>query len=236
MNNEQRIEEKVTEKKSFWLVVKEKLGYFYSEFIKFPAYILAHPLKGFYQFKVEKRAKLSVAITFMIVLVFFNILSFQYAGFEVNFNELRDLNSLAEISYIVAPILLFTVANWSITTLFDGKGKMKEIFLMICYSLYPMIWASAIGLVLSNVLTGEEITFYGVTYGIGAFLLFYMIFFGMISIHEYGLGKNIVTLLFTIIAAGVIVFVLILGYDLFQKMYGFLYTLYEEITLRDLLG
>lgn len=236
MNNEQRIEEKVTEKKDFWLSVKEKLRYFYREFIKFPAHILAHPLKGFYEFKEEKRAKVSVAITFMIVLVFINILSFQFSGFEVNQNELKDLNSLAEIAYIVAPIILFTIANWSITTLFDGKGKMKEIFLMICYSLYPMIWASVFGLILSNVLTGDELAFYAVSLAIGGFALFYMIFFGMISIHEYGLGKNIITLFFTIIAAAVIVFVLILGYDLFQKMYGFLFQLYEEITLRDLLG
>ena len=235
MNNEQHIERKIEEKKDFWLVVKEKLSYFYREYVKFPAFILAHPLKGFYEFKEEKRAKVSVAITFMIVLVVLNILSFQYAGFEVNQNELKDLNSIAEILYIIAPIILFTVANWSITTLFDGKGKMKDIFLMICYSLFPMIWATALSIILSNFLTGDELAFYGLTLAIGGFLMLYMIFFGMISIHEYGLGKNVLTILATLLAAGIIVFVMILGFDLFQKMYGFLYTLYEEITLRDLL-
>ena len=231
MNNEQ----KIVEKKFSWSSITDKLGYFYREYIKFPAYILAHPLKGFNEFKAEKRAKVSVAITFMVVLVILNILSFQLTGYEVNKNELKDLNSIAEILYIVAPILLFTVANWSVTTLFDGKGKMKEIFLMICYSLYPLLWSTVIGIILSNVLTGDELAFYDITLGLGAFLTGYMIFFGMISIHEYGLGKNVVTILFTILAAAVIVFVLILTYDLFQKMYGFLYTIYEEITLRNLL-
>lgn len=230
MNNET-----IIEKKNFWGVVKEKLAYFYAEFIKFPAYILAHPLKGFYEFKVEKRAKVHVAVTFMVLLVILNILSFQFSGFEVNENELKDLNSIAEILYIVAPIILITVANWAVTTLFDGKGRMKEIFLMIGYSLFPLIWATALGIVLSNVLTGDEIAFHGLTLTIGAVLMFYMVFVGMISIHEYGLGKNVITIIVTIIAAAIIIFVLILAFDLFQKMYGFLYTLYEEITLRDLL-
>lgn len=220
---------------NFWDKVRTKLKYFVDEFIKFPAYMLSHPLKAYEQFKREKRAKMSVAITFILVLVLLNILSFQYAGFEVNDNELKDLNSFAEILYIIAPILLFTVANWSVTTLFDGKGKMKEIFMMICYSLYPMIWASAIGLVLSNFLTGEELAFYYLVMGVGAFLMAYLVFTGMIVIHEYGLAKCVLTLIATVIAAGVIIFILILFYDLFQKMYGFIYTIYQEITLRDLL-
>jgi hypothetical protein len=57
----------------------------------------------------------------------------------------------------------------------------------------------------------------------------------MISIHEYGLIKCILTILGTLLAASIIIFVLLLSYDLFQRMYGFLYTVYREITLRDLI-
>jgi|SRR5690554_4679797 len=221
--------------KNSWPKIKSKLKYFYEEFIKFPAYLLSHPLKGFEEFKREKRAKMSVAITFIIILIFLNILAFQFSGFEVNQNELKDLNSFAEITYILAPIFLFTIANWSVTTLFDGKGTMKEIFLMISYSLYPLIWSSALNLILSNFLTGEELAIYYLISGVGMFLMGYLIFAGMISIHEYGVAKNITTILVTVLAAAIIVFGLILFYDLFQKMYGFLYTIYQEITLRDLI-
>lgn len=221
--------------KNFWVELKKKLTYIVDEYIKFPAYILSHPLKGYEQFKREKRAKLSVAITYIVLLVLLNILSFQYSGFEINDNELKDLNTFAEISYIVLPILLFTVANWSVTTLFDGKGKMKEIFLMVCYSLYPLIWATALGLILSNVFTGEELAFYSLVMGLGVFLMAYMVFTGMISIHEYGLGQCILTVLATILAIAIMIFIILLGYDLFRKMYGFVYTIYQEITLRELI-
>jgi hypothetical protein len=215
--------------------LKKGWGVFVSEYIKFPVYIMLHPLKGFEEFKRGKRGSMKVSIVFIIVLVLLNILSFQYTGFELNNNDIRDLNSIAEIIYIIAPIILITISNWSVTTLADGKGKMKDIFMMISYSLFPMIWATGFALILSNFLTGDEIAFYGLTLSIGSFLMGYMVFFGMISIHEYGLFKCIITILGTLLAASIIVFVLLLSYDLFQRMYGFLYTLYREITLRDLI-
>jgi hypothetical protein len=220
--------------KNFWDKTKITLKYIKEEYIKFPLYILAHPLKGFEIFKREKRAKTSVAITFIVILVLLNILSFQYSGFEVNDNEIKDLNSIAEITYIVGVIALITIANWAVTTLFDGKGTMKDIFLMVSYSLFPLIWATGIGIVLSRVLTGEELAIYGLIIATGGFMTAYMVFLGMISIHEYGLGKCLLTILFTIIAAAIIIFVFLLCFNLFQMMYGFLYTIYQEITLRSI--
>lgn len=222
-------------KPSFMDKVKSSLVYIKEEYIKFPLYILSHPLKGFDIFKREKRAKTSVAIVFVILLILLNILWIQYAGFEVNDFEIKDLNSISEIIYIVGIVGLLTISNWSVTTLFDGKGKMKDIFLMICYSLYPMIWANAIGIILSQILTGEELAVYSLVMALGTFLTCYMIFMGMISIHEYGLGKCLLTILFTIIAAAIIVFILLLSYNLFQTIYGFFYTIYQEITLRNII-
>lgn len=221
--------------KNFLSKVKSSLIYIREEYIKFPLYLLSHPLKGFELFKREKRAKTSVAVVFIVLLVLLNILSFQYSGFEVNDNDIKDLNSIAEITYIVGVVVLLTVANWSVTTLFDGKGRMKDIFQMIGYSIFPLLWSTAAGIILSNVLTGEELGIYTLVVSIGGILTGYMVFMGMISIHEYGLGKNILTILFTIAAAAIILFVLLLAFNLFQTMYGFLYTIYQEITLRNLI-
>lgn len=218
----------------FWTKVKAFLKFVHEEFIKFPTYILLHPLKGYDLFKREKRAKMNVAVWFIIIAIIVQILKFQYEGFLVNNNSIQDLNALAQITYIVSPIILFVVANWSITTLFDGKGKLREIFMMVCYSLFPFIITGIIGIFLSNVLTLEEIAMYYLVTGVGVFLLGYMVFFGLISLHEYGLGKVIVTIIVTVVALAVILFIMLLGFDLFQKIYGFIYTIYREVALRYL--
>lgn len=216
--------------------VLKKLGKFIvDDCIKLPTYILCHPLKGFEEFKRYKKGKMSVALVFVVLTILVNILSFQYNGFLINQNNLKDLNSIEQIAYVAGAIIVVTVANWSVTTLFDGKGNMKEIFMMVCYCLYPFIWANGVGIILSNILTEDEMAVHTLVIGLGVILLCYMFFFGIISIHEYGLVQCLLTILFTIVAALVVLFACLLFFDLFQRMYGFAYTLYREITLRELL-
>src|SRR5690606_6694949 len=147
-------------------------------------------------------------------------------------NDPNDLNTFKEIALVIFPIILFTVSNWSITTLFDGKGKMREIYMMVCYALFPMLWTETIGLIFSNYITADEVGFYYLIIGIGSFLTGYLIFFGLISIHEYGVLKCIGSIVGTAIAILVILFVMILAFDLFQQIYTFFYTIYREISLR----
>jgi len=221
-----------TEVLSFWGKVKKFFRFVYEEGIRFPAYILIHPLKGFDMFKREKRAKASIAISFVIILCLLQILEVQFSGFIVNQRDINQLNTTLEISYVVIPILAFTVSNWSATSFLDGKGKMNEIFLMVCYSLYPLIFTKIIGIFFSNIIISSEAGLYGLILSIGVFLMIYMVFFGLISIHEYGLLRCLASLLLTAIALLIVSFTAILGYDLFQKMYGFIYTIYREISLR----
>lgn len=221
-------------KTSFWTKVKNGLKYFYAEFIKFPGYILAHPIKGFDEFKRENRGKWSVALTFIAVIILLQILKFQFLGFLVSDRNINDLSTFAEIAYIVAPIVLFTISNWSVATLFDGKGKMKDIFLMISYCLYPLIFTTILGMILSNVLVAEEMALYHLVNSLGVFMMGYMACFGIIGIHEYGLLKCILTILATAVAAMVVAFILLLCFNLFQTIIGFIYTIYREISLRYL--
>lgn len=220
--------------KKVWNKIAQFFKFVHEEMFKFPKYIIIHPLKGWEEFKRYGKGKMSVAIAFVIIAIIVNIMKFQYSGFIVNDVSIKDMNSVAEIFIVVGAITIITVANWSVTTLFDGKGNMKNIFMMICYCLFPYILCNIVGMILSNILTTEEIAIYNLVISLGVVLMVYMFFVGIISIHEYGLGQCLLTILFTIVAALIIIFVGILLFDLFQKVYGFGYQIYQEITLRDM--
>ena len=79
--------------RKFWSKVVKFLKWFKEEFIKFPLFILFHPLKGWDEFKREKRGKMSVAIWFVIFVIFLSIMEYQYSGFNFTssiFENLRD--------------------------------------------------------------------------------------------------------------------------------------------------
>lgn len=225
----------IKQKKTFsdvWKVIVKGLKYFKKEFISYPLYIMAHPIKGFDEFKRDKKGKMWVSILFIVTLIFLNIAEYQFTGFVISQVDVTSLKTLSEIFTIVLIVVVLTVSNWSITTLFDGKGKMKEIFMMLSYCIFPLVWSKFFGLFISNFVSQQEQAIYTLVIALGVFLTCYMGFFGFVSIHEYGVLKCVLTLVFTALAALVICFVGILAFDLFQKMYGFAYTIYQEISLR----
>lgn len=229
--------QEIKQKKTFsdvWKTIVKGLKIFKKEFISYPLYIMAHPIKEFDEFKRDGKGKMWVSILLIVTLIFLNIAEYQFTGFVISQVDITTLNTMSEISSILLIVVVLTVSNWSITTLFDGKGKMKEIFMMLSYCIFPLVWSKFFGLLISNVVSQQEEAIYSLVIGLGIFLMCYMGFFGFVSVHEYGVIKCVITLLFTALAALVICFVGILAFDLFQKMYGFLYTIYQEISLRYL--
>ena len=215
-------------------VVKQKLGIFYKETVKYPCYVLTHPVKGYTEFKNEKRGKMWVSITILILFVLEQIVEYKYVGPAFNKNDQTKFSSIRILVYSVVPVILIAVANWTVTTLMNGKGKMKEIFMMICYSLQPFIVINFLYDLLSNFLTTDEAQFLTLIKIVAITLLCLMAFMGFVVIHEYGIFKTIGSILLTALALCIIVFIALLIFDLSQQIYGFIYSIYKEIATRFL--
>ena len=202
------------------------------DYVKFPLRILSHPVLAYTEFKEEKKAKMSVAIVMLLLASIVSMLQYVYTGPVLNVNDPTKFNSITTIIYTMCPVIILSIANWSVTTLMNGKGKMGEIFKMGCYSYFPVIICGLIGVIASNFVTEDEAMLVTLVYIIGYALMAYMIFMGLICLHEYGIIKTFATVLVTLLATCVIAFVALLIFDLSQQIYGFLYSLYNEIVTR----
>lgn len=212
--------------------MKNKLKTFWFHYVLFPKYMLLHPFNGFEEFKRYKKAKLSVAIIFIILYAFFRIFKYQYESVLINPNNPVDLNSLNEFFSVFLLVFLFTVGNWSVTTLMSGKGSYKEIFMVTGYALFPLIFIGFPSVILSNFLTLEELAFYNLLIGIAYFLTGWMLFMGILNIHQYGLFKTLIAFVATLLAMSVMMFVGLLFFDLIQQFIAFIVSIYEELNLR----
>jgi len=210
----------------------KKIQLIINNYLKFPSYILTHPINGFDQMKHENKGKLPVAFTLLFFTCLLQILNYQYLGFIVNDNNPQYLNSIRLISFVVVLLLLFAIGNWSITTLLDGKGKFKDIFMMLCYSLFPIIMIGYPNLLLSHIYTGKESSFYYIAEWTGIFLLVFLVFIGLLVVHEYTLLRTVATIFLTILAMAVIMFIILLLFSLAQQIMAFVMGLYQEITWR----
>ena len=193
---------------------------------------MSHPVQGWEEFKTEKKGKMWVSIFLLAMYVLMTILAFQFEGIITNKNNPQKFNSIQMLIYGVVPVVVIAVANWSVTTLLDGKGKMKEIFMMVCYSLFPVTVFGFVNILLSNVLTLDEANFILLIDILAWVLTGYMAFMGLVVIHEYGIGKTLWSVLLTVVAMLIIAFIALLIFDLAQQIYGFIYSLFKEITTR----
>ncbi len=209
-----------------------KLKKIYNDYIKFPKYVLLHPFDGFEEFKRYKKGKLSVAVVFIVLFAFFRIFQFQYEGFIINENNPLMLNSLQEIFSVLLLIVLFTVGNWSVTTLMEGKGTYKEILMVTGYALFPIVIIGFPSVILSNLLTLEEIAFYELLMALAFVSTGWMLFMGILNIHAYGLAKTLLAFIATVISMLVMMFLGLLFFDLIQQFISFVVAIYEEISLR----
>ncbi len=204
---------------------------FYQDALVFPIYILTHPIKGWDEFKYEKKGKMYVAVFYLIMMIIATAFAETQSGFLVS-GYVTDFNLLLTALLIIVPVIMLTLGNWSVTALMEGKGNMREIFMMFCYSLMPYVILSIPLTIISPYLVQQELAFYRAIYLFATVLLLYSAFFGILVIHEYGLLKTVVTILLTLVAVAVIIFIIILLLTLFQTVWGFIKAVYEELLLR----
>lgn len=202
------------------------------EKLKFSTYVIFHPFKGFWELKKEKKGNYASAGILIALLVFVFIARRQLTGFIFNTNDINNLNIIFEITGVLLPFFLWCIANWCITTLMDGEGNFKEIVLTSAYAITPLILINIPLIIMSNVITINEGTLYYFFDTVAVLWTVALLVFGLMTIHEFTLGKTLLTALIAIVGMVVIIFIGLLFFALVQQIANFVGILYRELALR----
>ena len=129
-------------------------------------------------------------------------------------------------------VFLWVTANWALTTLFEGEGSYKDIFIACCYSLLPVILIFIPTTIASNFVLLAELDIVNLLNAFAYIWAGLLIFSGMMVTHDYTVSKNFVTTLGTLVAMVFIMFVGILFTTLIGKIISFIANLVTEIGYR----
>ena len=195
-------------------------------------HVILHPFDGFWDLKHEKRGSARSAFVILIV----TILAYYYntigQGYIFSPRPSTAFNIMSSVSAVLAPLLLWVVANWCLTTLFEGEGSMKDIFVASCYALTPLPLIMIPVTIATNFLTKSEAGVVTMLVTFAYIWLGLLVFFGMMVTHDYSAGKNILTCIATIVGMAFIMFIGILFSSLMAKIVSFVTNIVEEITYR----
>ena len=195
-------------------------------------HVIFHPFDGFWDLKHEKRGSVRSAFVILLITIIVYFYNSIGQGYIFNPRPSTAMNIMGAISAVVAPLLLWVVANWCLTTLFEGEGSMSDIFTACCYCLTPLPLLVLPVTIASNFLTANEGGLISMLSSFAYIWLGILLVLAMQVTHDYSVGKNLLTCVATIVGMAFLMFLGILFSSLMAKIVSFVTNIIEEISYR----
>jgi len=206
----------------------------YRKSLRFSLYTMRRPLDGFWDLIHEGRGSMAAAHTIVFLTIIVEVLRLTVSNFIAVELFMETFNILIVFLNILVPLLLWVVANWSLTTLMDGKGRLGDIYMGMAYAMTPMTIINAILIPVSHIVTFDEIALYWMFYSIGMGWFVLLVLCAMKEIHDYSFGKAIFSSLITIVAIGVIIFIFIMFFAVVSDAIMYFVSLFQEMRFRTM--
>ena len=189
-----------------------------------------HPIDRYYDIRVGKHGSPLTAL--IIYIIFFGIYMLYTVGkgFIYQYQKVEDMDMGAVVVGFFAILILFIICNYLVTSITDGDGTIKQIYMIPAYGLMPAMIAMLITTGLSYFLTYNESFILTVIMIIGVGWSVAVIFEGLATVHDYDFKSTVISLIITavfILIAVVVVLVVIIMWD---QLSDFLITLGKEIV------
>lgn len=191
--------------------------------------IARHPEDGFYDLKVKKKGSFRAAVTILFTLFVTFIIYLTCKGFIYQQVEAADLDIVSIIIGFFSLIFIFIICNYLVTSITDGNGSMKDIFILFMYSLAPVIIGLISVVVLSHFLTESEAFFLDVIFYITLAWSIILLCMGMMEIQGYRFKELIISILLTVLLMVIIILVLLILFVLSQELIDFIKLIVQEV-------
>lgn len=189
-----------------------------------------HPLDGYYDVRIGKKGSV-LGASILYGLLFLSFMLYMLGkGFIYQYYDVQDLDVGSIVIGFFTFLGLFVVCNYLVTSINDGQGDLKQVYMTVAYAAVPLILALFSITVLSYCVTTNEAFFLSVILVIGVVWTMILVFLGLQTVHNYTVKETIKGILLTILLMFVVVVVVLLVTIMWEQVWKFLSTVGEELT------
>jgi len=194
---------------------------------------IRHPADSFYYIKKDLRGSLAFALLLYAWVVVVRVLSLYVTAFIFNpYASLSEIRVEIEVIQVVLIFGLWNAANYLVSTISDGEGRVRDVIIGSAYSLFPYALIVLPVAVISNVLTLNEEFIYTFSLNIMWAWTGIMFFIMVKEIHNYTFSETVKNVLLTIFTMALFVLAGYILYVLFNQLFDFVSAIVQEIGLR----
>ena len=192
-------------------------------------YVIFHPFNGYWALKGEKRGGVRSATILLALACLTQAIAAAASGF-LSGDEEASVGS--GVLNLLAPLLLWCIANTCFTSLMDGKGSFRDVYVAVGTSTLPVTLLVLPCTVVSHFLILEELPILAMVTNVAYIWMAALIFFSMITVHDYTLGKNVLVSILTVQGMAFILFLLFIFVSLIGRMISLVSAVGTELSLR----
>ncbi|MBM7553185.1 YIP1 family protein [Thalassobacillus pellis] len=201
------------------------------ELLFLPRFI-KRPIDSVYYLKSYERVSILSATILYLVLVVEYVLTIYWTGFLFTNRMTENVNIFMEIGTVLLPLFLFITVNYLVSTITDGEGKFRDVYIGTIYSLAPtLLFLLPITLV-SNILTYNEAFIYTFSMQVMIAWSVIILFTTIKEIHDFSFWGTVRNILITLFGMFLTVLVFFVLYVLVDQLYQFVTSVIEEVLLR----
>ena len=204
----------------------------YFSSLRFSLYTMRRPLDGFWDLIHEKRGSLAAAHTIVVVSIIVEIARLILTSFQFINIPMEFFSAFWVVFNTLIPMGLFVVANWCLTTLFDGKGRISDIYMGYAYAMVPQTIINAVLTPISHVITYDEGQIFWMFSTIGWIWFIFLVLCAMKEIHDYSFGKALLTSILSIVAISIMIFIFLMFFAVVSDGVAYFYSIGQEAIFR----
>jgi hypothetical protein len=191
------------------------------------------PADSFYYIKKDLRGSLKFALLIYLWIIVVRVLSIYITGFVFNpYISTTYIRFENVILYVVLAISLWNAANYLVSTISDGEGRIRDVVIGTAYSLFPYAFFVLPIALISNVLTMNEVFLHTFSLNMTYLWTGIMLVIMVKEIHNYTFSETVRNTMVTIFTIGLFVLTGYILYVLFNQLYEFVFAILQEVRLR----
>lgn len=200
--------------------------------LRYSLYFMRHPMDGCYGVKKEGKNSWWCANILLGTFILISILEKYCSGFLVKTVREGRYDLITDIGKALVIFIGLTACNYLVVTINEGEGFFKDLYCAYAYCLTPYIVIKPFVILLSNVLTYNEvflITFANIIVWTWVVIL---ILLTLKEINNFTVGETAKALAITAFTVLILTLLVCIIYVLFSQVIDFVITVVREVVYR----
>lgn len=191
-----------------------------------------HPFLAFQKIKFQKQGSMPIALIITAFFFLSGALQTTASDFRFTSYDPTTYNIIFQFLRTVGLIVLWSLANWGVSTLQEGKGRLKEIFIVSAYSMVPVVLYQFISIPISHLLTSTDSLILTGLETVALILAGVMLIVGLMTIHDMTFPRFLFTAVLTVLGMLLVVFIIFMIGMLLSQFWQFIVTIFMEVAYR----